>query len=245
MLGLGTVKFGRNLQVKYPREFTIPDDRTLAGLLALAHDLGINLLDTAPAYGTSEERLGKLLKGQRDRWVLCTKVGEEFHGGRSLYDFSADATERSVERSLRRLDTDCLDIVLVHSDGNDREIITESGALDSLAKLKERGTIRAFGVSTKTVEGGLLALERCDVVMATYNRGNREEEPVLELARATGRAVFVKKALDSGHLAMNSPADLEDALRFVYRHPGVTSAILGTIDPEHLRQNVELVVKLL
>lgn len=56
-LGLGTVKFGRDQGVKYPSGFTIPDDREAADLLALARDLGINLIDTAPAYGRSEERL--------------------------------------------------------------------------------------------------------------------------------------------------------------------------------------------
>ena len=65
VLGLGTVKFGRNEGVKYPESFDIPDDAALADLLSIAKDLGINTLDTAPAYGTSEERLGGLLKGQR------------------------------------------------------------------------------------------------------------------------------------------------------------------------------------
>ena len=60
-LGLGTVKLGRNQQVKYPHGFTLPDDKTVKELLALTWDLGINLIDTAPAYGNSEERLGALL----------------------------------------------------------------------------------------------------------------------------------------------------------------------------------------
>ena len=77
-IGLGTVKFGRNQGVHYPDAFTIPDARSAASLLALARELGINLIDTAPAYGDSETRLGQLLKGQRQHWVLCTKVGEEF-----------------------------------------------------------------------------------------------------------------------------------------------------------------------
>ena len=64
-IGLGTVKLGRDQGVKYPDSFTIPDDKAAADLLALSHDLGINLLDTAPAYGRSEERLGPLLQGQR------------------------------------------------------------------------------------------------------------------------------------------------------------------------------------
>ena len=62
VLGLGTVKFGRDQGLKYPRGFTIPDDRAVRALLDLARDLGINLLDTAPAYGDSEARLGRLLR---------------------------------------------------------------------------------------------------------------------------------------------------------------------------------------
>ena len=77
-LGLGTVKLGRDQGVKYPNGFTIPDDAQALALLNQARDLGINLLDTAPAYGISEERLGHLLQGQRDEWVIVSKVGEEF-----------------------------------------------------------------------------------------------------------------------------------------------------------------------
>ena len=76
-LGLGTVKFGRNQEVKYPKTFSIPSDKQLEGLLDEARELGINLLDTAPAYGSSEQRIGQILT-DRSNWILCTKVGEEF-----------------------------------------------------------------------------------------------------------------------------------------------------------------------
>ncbi|HHO58771.1 MAG TPA: aldo/keto reductase, partial [Thiotrichales bacterium] len=56
VLGLGTVKIGRNEQVKYPEGFEIPDDRAVAGLFEQARSLGINFIDTAPAYGSSEQR---------------------------------------------------------------------------------------------------------------------------------------------------------------------------------------------
>ena len=69
-LGLGTVKFGRNQGVKYPSHFDLPSDQQIRNLLAQAQDLGINLLDTAPAYGISEERLGPLLAGQRADWLI-------------------------------------------------------------------------------------------------------------------------------------------------------------------------------
>ena len=65
VLALGTVKLGRTTGVKYPKSFDLPDDEAATALLHAARNLGINLLDTAPAYGTSEARLGKLLRGQR------------------------------------------------------------------------------------------------------------------------------------------------------------------------------------
>src|SRR5690606_11813662 len=102
-LGLGTVKLGRHTGMKYPEAYPVPSDQQAAGLLAVARAGGINLLDTAPAYGSSEERLGQLLKGQRQHWVLCSKVGEEFDGQHSHFDFSAEHTRMSIERSLRRL----------------------------------------------------------------------------------------------------------------------------------------------
>ena len=105
-LGLGTVKFGRNEGVKYPQGFTIPDEAALADLLVLTKDLGINMLDTAPAYGTSEERLGRLLKGQRQDWVIVGKAGEDFVNGESHFDFTPEGIVASGERSLKRLQSE-------------------------------------------------------------------------------------------------------------------------------------------
>jgi aryl-alcohol dehydrogenase-like predicted oxidoreductase len=74
LLGLGTVKFGRNQKMRYPA-FALPDDATIESLLDDALDSGINVLDTAPAYGTAEERIGKLLGARRDQFVIITKTG--------------------------------------------------------------------------------------------------------------------------------------------------------------------------
>lgn len=234
VLGLGTVKLGRSRAVKYPKPFEIPDDRAAAELLGTAHGLGINLIDTAPAYGTSEERLGSLLAGQRDQWIISTKAGEEFDDatGASRFDFSPAAITTSIERSLRRLRTDRLDLVLLHSDGRDVEIIEQSGALDALGALKKQGKVRLIGVSTKTPEGARLAAERCDAVMLTYSPIERADEPAIEVARARSGVVLVKKALASGHAS-----DPGAAIHFALANPGVTSVIVGTINPEHLRAN--------
>ncbi len=246
-LGLGTVKFGRDQGVKYPASFRIPDDREARKLLDLARELGINLIDTAPAYGNSEERLGKLLRSDRREWVICTKVGEEFEQGVSRFDFSPAHLRFSVERSLQRLATDCLDLVLVHSDGNDITNIREHGVLETLETLKKEGLLRAHGMSTKTIEGGQLALEQADVVMITLNLQSREEAVVAEKAAARERGVIIKKALASGHAcaADNSGDPVQDSFDYIFSLPGVHSVIVGTITPAHLRHNAACVARAL
>lgn len=239
-LGLGTVKLGRNQGVKYPSGFELPDDKSALELLALARDLGINLLDTAPAYGISEERLGPLLKGQRHDWVLVSKVGEEFVDGASLFDFSASHTRMSVERSLKRLRTDYLDAVLVHSDGNDVQLLQQEEVYATLAQLKQEGKIGQFGFSGKTVAGGLLALKQGDCAMVTYNLNEQEEKPVLDYAHTHGKAILIKKALASGHICLEPGIDpVRASFELIFGHPGTTSAVIGTINPKHLQHNVE------
>ncbi len=237
-LGLGTVKLGRNQQVKYPHPFAIPDDAAVVALLSLARELGINLLDTAPAYGNSEQRLGQLMPGSRDDWVIVSKVGEFFKEGQSGFDFSYETTIRTVEQSLRNLKTDYLDAVLIHSDGNDYRILKEEGALDALCALKERGLIRAHGMSTKTLVGGLLATVDTDIVMVTCNPAHQEELPVLRAADLRMRGVLIKKALQSGHIEVGGVAA---AMKFIFAQPGVSSVMVGTITPDHLRDNVAAV----
>jgi len=238
-LGLGTVKLGRDQGVKYPNGFRIPDDAQARRLLDLARDLGINLIDTAPAYGMSEERLGPLLQGQRDHWVIVSKVGEEFVDGQSRFDFSPKHTRFSVERSLRRLETDRIELVLVHSDGRDLEILQHSGVYETLAELKREGKIRGFGLSGKTVEGGLLALQHGDCAMVTYNLNERAERPVLDYAQAHAKGILVKKALASGHACLSSGEDpVRLSFEMLFAHPGVGAAIVGTINPQHLSDNV-------
>ncbi len=263
-IGLGTVKLGRTRGLKYPgaesgQPLPLPTDEQAVALLRTAADLSINLIDTAPAYGTSEERLGQLMQtngwfGGRDRWVICTKCGEEFDNevGESRFDFSPEHTKFSVERSLRRLNIDTLDIVLVHSDGRDEWIINTAGTLETLRELKRLGRIRAVGISTKTIDGGLLALRQsggaCDVVMLPYSPMDRAQGVVIDAARHRGVGVLIKKALASGHtldllgkmppeIRSETADPIQAAMRFTLGHAGVGSVIVGTMNPEHLREN--------
>lgn len=235
VVGLGTVKFGRNQGVKYPHAFALPSDAQCLQLLSTAKENGINFLDTAPAYGSSEMRLGGFLKGQRQDWVVATKVGEQFIEGQSQFDFSHQAIVQSIESSLRALQTDYLDVVLVHSNGDDVALI-EGGVFEPLMQLKAAGKIRAFGMSTKTIAGGKLAVDYADVVMVSFNPTYLDEREVIAYAREKNIGVLIKKAFASGHLVETvSPVE---ALRFVLAEPGVSSVVVGTLNPAHLLQNI-------
>jgi aryl-alcohol dehydrogenase-like predicted oxidoreductase len=242
-LGLGSVKFGRNEGVKYPDTFTIPDDTAMLDLLAQAKALGINFIDTAPAYGNSEERIGALLSERTD-WIISTKVGEEFVNGKSHFDFSAEHTKFSVERSLKRLNTDYLDIVLIHSDGEDEKILLESDCLETLKKLQESGLIRALGMSTKTITGGLLAAKLADIVMLTYNL-EQQDQAVVDYAQQHNKGILVKKGLMSGHVDKAGKDLVQESLALIFSQPAISSMIVGTINTEHLASNVKIAKDLL
>ena len=243
-LGLGTVKIGRNEQVKYPAGFTIPADKQVSDLLALAAELGLNLLDTAPAYGNSEQRLGQLLPGQPG-WHVITKVGEIFENGQSRFDFSAAHTRQSVETSLRRLSRDIVDIVLVHSSGDDMAIIEQTDVCETLECLKQEGLLRAWGMSTKTIEGGVWCVEHADVVMATCNLAECDKA-VLQRAAELDKGVLIKKGLQSGHADSHAGGGgIRASMEYVLRQPGVDSIVVGTINPGHLRSNIEMAADIL
>lgn len=217
----------------------MPADSEVQNLLAQAHELGVNLLDTAPAYGTSEERLGELLVNRQD-WVICTKAGEEFVDGNSEYIFTPEHIEMSLNRSLERLHTDYIDVFMIHSDGNDLKIIEEFDIFHTLDRLKKSGKVRATGMSTKTVEGGKAVIDHCDVAMVAFNPVYTDELPVIEYAAEKGKGIFVKKAFASGHLGQISKENpVEKSVFYTLAPAGVTSLIAGTINPAHFRDNVE------
>ena len=233
ILGLGAAKLGRTGAMKMA-PFELPSMRQAKRLLDRALDLGVNLIDTAPAYGTSEARLGELLSGRRRRWVISTKAGERFDGRASRHDFSFAAVRDSVEASLSALRTDYLDIVFVHSDGSDLEILRAGEALEALSALRHAGKVRAVGFSHKSLAGARLALTRCDVIMSHLSHRHRREREVVAEAGRRHCGVLVKKALDSGDA-------VPESLGWVVHQAGVSSVLVGTVDAEHLEADVSAV----
>lgn len=238
LLGLGTVKWGRNQNVKYPA-FELPDDATLHALLDVAETGGINLLDTAPAYGIAEQRVGEILQQRPDsRFLIMTKTGEEFIDGKSHFHFDRKHTEASVHRSLRRLNVLSLDMVMIHCSPDDVSVINETAVLETLGRLRDQGLLRSIGVSTMTVAGGLRAVELVDAVMVPFSIGYRDHLPVIEKAKELNKAVLIKRALYSGP-SVEKKLPLADHLRAVLEVAGVTSLVAGTINPTHLQENID------
>jgi aryl-alcohol dehydrogenase-like predicted oxidoreductase len=134
-------------------------------------------------------------------------------------------------------------MVLVHSDGNDVYNIEHFGILEFLNEMKSQGHIRAFGMSTKTVEGGILAAKNSDVVMITYNPIEVSEKPVIQYANENKKGILIKKALASGHLDKmpgdNAVDKVSYALQFIFQEPGVSSVIIGTLKHDHLLQAIQ------
>lgn len=145
------------------------DDRTSLAALARAFDRGITFFDTSAAYGNghSEELIGKALGGVRDKVVLATKAGYEAWDRPP--DFSAAAIVASTERSLGRLQTDYVDLLLLHNAPLD--VLLASDVREALARLVASGKVRAWGASSKGPADAVEALRAAEasVVQANFN----------------------------------------------------------------------------
>lgn len=233
-IGFGAFKIGRNEKVKYPTHYDLPDEQSVARLLNEILDLGINHIDTAPAYGLSEERIGKLVSARRDEYILSTKVGEIFSNGKSRYEFDAPSVQLSFETSLRRLRTDRVDLLLIHAPADDVRVLLETDVVETILRFRDAGLARFVGLSAKTVEAARIALDWADLLMVEYHLQDRSFEQVTHQANRQGVGVIVKKGLGSGHLPPH------EAIPFVLQNPAVSNLVVGSLNPKHLRADLEI-----
>jgi len=127
-------------------------------------DMGVNLIDTAPAYGSNFEAeiaVGKAIKGRRDKVVINTKCGIHRILGEYVNCLNPALIRKEIENSLTRLGTDYIDIYMIHWPEQNYSI---EGALDVLADLKKQGKIREAAVSNFNVEQLKVAVERAGIV---------------------------------------------------------------------------------
>ena len=231
-IAFGAFKIGRNVNTRYAQTYALPDESTATRLLHRVLDLGINVIDTAPAYGISEERIGKAIAHRRGEFYLSTKVGEQFQGGQSSFDYSGDAVRKSIHESLRRLRTDLLDFVFIHSDGNDQQIMSETDCVETLQSLRDAGLIRHIGLSGKTLSGAKLAMDWATVLMVTYHTDDLSHESIITEAARREVGIFVKKGLASGTLPATK------AIPMVLKNPAISTLVIGTLNEDHIAANV-------
>lgn len=167
-----------------------------------ALEVGCNFFDTAPGYsfGRSEELLGKILKPVRKNIIICSKFG---YSPREIIDFSTHLIRSSVEDSLRRLQTDYIDILLFHSSPIELIRGKTSSQYEELEKLKNEGKIRAYGISVNTRPEleTLLNITNCQAAEIFFNAFCQDSASVFPTAQEKGVGLIAKVPLDSGWLA--------------------------------------------
>lgn len=164
------------------------DDHAAERLVHEAQDLGINVFDTAPSYGASEERLGRALEGRRGASLVVTKCG---YGIPNVPDWTPECITLGLERALRVLRTDVVDVLLFHS--CDVWALRRGELVAALLRAKESGKARAIGYSgdgealAYAVDSGLFDVVECSV--------NVLDQSGLGVVARSGLGVLAKRSL--------------------------------------------------
>jgi aryl-alcohol dehydrogenase-like predicted oxidoreductase len=232
---------------------------TVARLLGSALDAGLNVIDTAECYENSEQLIGKALGARRSQVHLFTKCGHG--GGWSRADWRPSALLSSIERSLRRLATDHVDLIQLHSCSLAQ--LRKGDVIAALERARERGWVRYVGYSGDG-EAARYAIEcgRFDALQTSVSIADQQAlDLTLPPARGRGMGVIAKRplanvawrytrkptepyyqdywsrlrALDYGFL--KGDAAVATALRFTLSVPGVHTAIVGTTKPDRWQAN--------
>lgn len=228
-----------------------------AELLHLALEQGINFFDTADLYdkGANEETVGKALAGMREQVIIATKVGNQWRADGSSWDWNPTKSYilQAVEESLRRLQTDYIDLYQLHGGTIDDPI---DDTIEAFELLKKQGKIRHYGISSIRPNVIREYVKRSNIasVMLQYSLlDRRPEESVLDLLQEQGIGVLARGSLAQGLLAgkpakpylgytleeVQKAADAvqavagtgrkaaEVAVCYTLHHPAVSAAVLG------------------
>lgn len=263
-LMLGTVQFGMTYGIA--NRIGQPSYQDARDILACAYEGGVNCLDTAAEYGTSEEVIGKALAelGIADEIMVVTKIWKKMDACDSAS--AADAViEQSVLRSLERLKLDVLPICLLHAEEHFRYI-------ESLLRLKDKGLVRHVGVSVMTPKAtsAIIASGLAEAVQIPTNVLDHRytRSGICDRAKDAGVALFVRSVYLKGLLLMpeeDIPYQVAEvipyrrkvealaneagmglgelAMRYVLGLPGLTCALAGVESVPQMRENVALVSK--
>jgi aryl-alcohol dehydrogenase-like predicted oxidoreductase len=190
------------------------DDFESMQVLRLSYEKGITFFDTANAYGAgrSERIIGKALKEVRDKIVIASKVGIVSYNGRTMtQNFSARHIKESIEVSLRRLQTDYIDVYQLHSPPND--VLRNDEMIRAIEDLKKSGKVRAIGVSVRSPDAGILALSNglFEIIQVNFNVIDQRliDSGLLERAQARDIAIIARTPLCFGFLSGNIQCDIQ------------------------------------
>ena len=233
--------------------------------LNTALDLGINFVDTAACYHDSEALIGTLIGRRRAEFILASKCGH-VTGGASGEAWSGSTISQSVDRSLRRLKTDYLDLLQLHSCS--KAVLLKGEAVEAILRLKAEGKTRHVGYSGDG-EDAIEAIRTgvFETLQTSFNLVDLSaKEEVLPAAREAGLGVIAKRPIANGAFGRSSspykyadlywerakqlnppeaaPEDpLELSLRFTLSQEAIDTAIVGTTNAEHVRGNLDLAEK--
>jgi aryl-alcohol dehydrogenase-like predicted oxidoreductase len=231
------------------REITEAEcERLLNGVL----DAGINFIDTARSYGISEERIGRHLSHRRSEFYLATKCGGPLDRASIV---------SSLDESLRMLRTDYVDVFQLHNSPSRRQL-EESSAIETLRDLQQQGKVRYFGVSG-TIPNLQEQIEMSvfDTFQVPYSVLRHDHEDLIKQASAGGAGIIIRNGAASGGPAREgSPYGnawqqakmdevvggmdaMEFILRFTISHPDLDTTIVGTLSPDHVRDNINALLK--
>jgi aryl-alcohol dehydrogenase-like predicted oxidoreductase len=237
-LGLGLIGIGRKWG-HVPGE--VPSERDAISLLEYAVRLGIRYFDTAPSYGTSEERLGLFLKSisgsERRKLTIATKFGEHWDAaqGEPYVDHSYDALRRSLDSSLTRLGS--IDVLQLHKTTPD---VLRS---DDLARVWDYAAslgIAVLGPSVSDAESAAstVACSRYSVIQLPFNYTNRSFIGAIEAASARNMLVAANRPFAMGRMLYEGgQAGKLEAFAFILRHDFRGVILSGTKNTRHLHEN--------
>lgn len=197
---LSVIGFGA-WQLGNAQSFLEMKDEEAIELVREAINQGVNVFDTAPGYGegNSERLLGIALQPYRKHVFINTKFG---HTPDNRMDFSSEGLYRSIEGSLKRLQTDYLDSVILHNPP--RELLDQNASIyQTLYSLKQQGVIRHYGVSIDSLEELDIVLHHnnVDVIELLFNILHQAPKALFDEIRQKGIMLLVKVPLDSGWLS--------------------------------------------
>jgi myo-inositol catabolism protein IolS len=207
-----------------PGSYGRADDAEAIKMLHWAFDQGINFVDTAPAYGFghSEELIGQAVKDRRDRVLIETKVGEHHVNGQQAWDFSPAFVRRALDESLRRLQTDYVDLYVLHLPMGGGTTVEQ--ALEAIEAARGTGKARVVGASIYDNAMGLELIRsgQCAVIQQAINLLQPEAaRELLPIAAEHGVGVVARQALYRGFLTGNVTRDV------VFSSEGDRRALMG------------------